>query len=151
MYFLGEIQKVIATAKGIEGLEGLAANLEKTINRLGEVAMHLGKTAMSMDFKVAFAHAMPFLDVMGDVIMAWMLLWRANIAAPKLKELVGAAQGDARLEIINKNKNAAYYEGLIRSAQYFIETLLPITLGRMASIEANSKAVVEIPEVAFGG
>jgi alkylation response protein AidB-like acyl-CoA dehydrogenase len=151
MFFLGEIQKVIATAKGIEGLEGLAANLEKTINRLGEVAMHLGKTAMSLDFKVAFAHAAPFLDVMGDVIMAWMLLWRANIAAPKLKELVGGAQGDARLDIINKNKNAAYYEGLVRSAQYFIETLLPITLGKMASIEANSKAVVDIPEVAFGG
>jgi alkylation response protein AidB-like acyl-CoA dehydrogenase len=151
MNFLGEIQKVIAKAKETEGLTGLAEKLEKTINRLGEVAMHLGKTAMSLDFKVAFTNAMPFLDVMGDVVMAWMLLWRANIAAPKLKDLVGAAQGDARLEAINKNKNAAFYEGLIRSAQYYIETQLPITLGRMASIEANSKAAVDIPEVSFGG
>ena len=151
MNFLGEIQKVTAKAKGIEGLAGLAEKLEKTINRLGEVAMHLGKTAMSMDFKAAFAQATPFLDSMGDVVMAWMLLWRANIAAPKLKELVGDAKGNDLLDKLNKNKNAAFYEGLVKSAQFFIETQLPITLGRLASVEATSKAAVEIPEVAFGG
>ena len=113
--------------------------------------MYMGQTAMSADFKVAFSHALPFLDVMGDVIMAWMLLWRANVAAPKLNDLLGDLEGDARLEKINKNKNAAFYEGQVRSAEYFIQAILPVTLGKMTAIEAGSKAIVEIPEVAFGG
>lgn len=151
MEFLGEIQKVIAQAKATKGLEGLAELLDTAVNRLGVVAMHMGKTAMSLDFKVAFSHALPFLDVMGDVIMGWMLLWRANVAAPKLAELLGDLEGDARLEKINKNKNAAFYEGQVRSAEYFIQAILPVTIGKMASIEACSKAIVEIPEVSFGG
>jgi len=148
MEFLGEVQKTAAKAKGIKGLEGLGEELETAVNRLGGVAMHMGKTAMSLDFQVAFSHAMPFLDVMGDVIMAWMLLWRATIAAPKRDELIGA--GD-RLEVINKNKNVAFYEGQVRSAEYFIQAVLPVTLGKMTSIEAGSRAMVEIPEAAFGG
>ncbi|MDA3895513.1 MAG: acyl-CoA dehydrogenase [Desulfobacteraceae bacterium] len=151
MEFLGEIQKVTAQAKEIKGLEGLAELLDAAVNRLGGVAMHLGKTAMSLDFKVAFSHALPFLDVMGDVIMGWMLLWRANVAAPKLAELLGDLEGEARLEKINKNKNAAFYEGQVKSAEYFIQAILPVTLGKMASIEAGSKAIAEIPEVSFGG
>jgi hypothetical protein len=151
MEFLGEIQKEIARAKEIKGLKGLAEMLETSVNRLGEVAMYMGKTAMSADFKVAFSHAMPFLDVMGDVIMGWMLLWRANIAATKLDDILGNLEGGARLAKINKNKNAAFYEGQVKSAEYFIQAILPITLGKMMSIEAGSKAIVEIPEASFGG
>lgn len=150
MTLLGEIQKVIATAKGIKGLEGLGADLENAINRLGTVSMSIGKTAMSPDFKVAFAHASPYLEVFGDIIMAWMLLWRANVAAPQLEKLVGDAQGAERLEKITKNKNAAFYEGQVKSAEYFIKSIIPVTLGRMSAIEANCKAVIEIPEVSFG-
>jgi len=73
------------------------------------------------------------------------------VAAPKLEKLVGDAQGNDRIEKINKNKNAAFYEGQIKSAEYFIQAILPITLGRMDSIEAGSKAVVDIPEASFGG
>ncbi|MEZ4549349.1 MAG: acyl-CoA dehydrogenase [Desulfobacterales bacterium] len=151
MEFLGEIQKTVAQAKETKGLESLAEELETAINRLGGVAMHMGKTAMSPDFKVAFSHAMTFLDVMGDIIMAWMLLWRANVAAPKLADLVGDVTGEERLEKLNKNKNAAFYEGQVKSAEYFIQAILPVTLGKMKAIEASSKAIVEIPEVAFGG
>lgn len=151
MEFLGEIQKVIAPAKDIKGLEELAESLENVVNRLGGVAIYIGQIAASPDFKVAFAHALPFLDVMGDVIMAWMLLWRASIAVPKLNGVLGDLAGEARLEKISKNKRAAFYEGQVRSAEYFIQTILPVTLGKMTSIETGSKAIVEIPEVSFGG
>jgi hypothetical protein len=149
--FLGEIQKTIAAAKEIEGLAGLGTALEESVNRLGGLAMHIGKTAMSPDFKVAFSFASDFLNVMGDVIMGWMLLWRATVAAPKLAELVGGAEGEARLEKINKNKNAAFYEGQIKSAEYFIQALLPVAQGKMTAIEGNCRAVADIPEAAFGG
>jgi len=133
--FLGEIQKTIAEAKEA-GLEEYAAKLEAAINKLGEVAMHMGKTAMSEKILNAFAFAYPFMEVMGDVIMAWMLLWRASVAAPKIEK--------------NK-KDADFYKGQVKSAEFFISSILPITLGKMEAVLATNGAAVEIEESSFGG
>jgi len=150
-HFIDEVQKVITRAKETEGLTGLAEKLEKVMRRLEEVALHMGKTFMSPDIKIALSFASPFLEVMGDSVMAWMLLWRATVAAPKLKILLGEANGLERLEKISKNMNAAFYEGQIKSAEFFINTILPITMGKMNAIEGNSSAVADIQEGSFGG
>jgi hypothetical protein len=149
--FMQEIQKVTGQAKDISGLVEMANRVDAAVNRLGEVAMHLGKTAMSPDLKVAFAYAKPFLDVMGDVCMGWMLLWRATIAVPKLEKLAGSLDPKARKEQATKNKDVAFYEGQFQSARYFINSILPITMGKMNAIEAGDPATVEIPEASFGG
>jgi alkylation response protein AidB-like acyl-CoA dehydrogenase len=138
MNFLAEIQKTVARAGEFEGLKDLAARVETTVNRLGEVAMHLGKMAMSQDFKVAFAHALPFLYAMGDTIMAWMLLWRAVVASEKL----GARP---------KRKDIAFYEGQIKTAEFFIQTELLLTAGKMESIKGGCAAAIEIADEGFGG
>ncbi len=151
MTLLGDIGHIIGRAKETPGLAELAGKLETVVNRLAETAMQIGKTAMSADFKVAFSFASPFLDAMGDVIMGWMLLWRAAVAQPALDKLVGNTSEAERREFIEKNKNAAFYAGQIQSARYFIEAVLPVTLGRMDAIRAGSKAIVEIPEAGFGG
>jgi len=151
MNLVGEIQKIIAEAKAIKGLEDQARMLEQVTNRYAETAMHMGKTAMSPDVKVAFGFASPFLEVSGDVIMGWMLLWRAVVASRKLDGIVGELSGEERRQKIEKNKNAAFYEGQCRSAEYFIQSILPITLGKMSAIEASNGAVIDIPEVSFGG
>jgi len=151
MTLLGDIGHIISRAKETPGLAELAGKLETAVNRLAETAMQIGKTAMSADFKVAFSFASPFLDAMGDVIMGWMLLWRAAVAQPALDKLVGNTSEAERKEFIEKNKNAAFYAGQIQSARYFIEAVLPVTLGRMDAIRAGSKAIVEIPEAGFGG
>ena len=151
MDLFGEMQKTIAAAKGIAGIEAYAVKLEAAVNKLGEVAMHLGATAMSPQVMTAFAHAHPFLEVAGDVVMAWMLLWRASVAAPLLEKLAGGFDPEVRKAAAEKNKNAAFYEGQIRSAEFFIQSVLPVTYGKMKSIMASCNAAVEIPEVSFGG
>ena len=138
MAFLQEIQKTAARVEKQKGLAKLAQTVNALAGRLGEVALSIGKTAMSPDFKIAFAHSVPFLEVMGDTVMAWMLLWRAGIAAKALEN--GA-----------RKKDVAFYEGQIKSAEFFINTEIPVTLGRMNSIDAASSAAVDISEAAFGG
>ena len=150
MNFLGEIQKAVADAKKIPSLNDLADNVDEAVNRLGEVALHLGKTAMSPDVKIAFAYAKPFLDVVGDVCLAWMHLWRATLAVPQLEKIVGSLEPDARSAKAAKNKNAAFYEGQFQTAKYFINSILPITMGRMNAIAAGDGATVEMPEASFG-
>jgi len=138
MDLMGEIQATIAAGRAHAGLEDCAAKLEAALNKLGEVALHLGKTAMSPQVMAAFAHAYPFMEVSGDVVMSWLLLWRATIAAQKLEN--GA-----------KKKDAAFYEGQLKSAEFFANCVLPVTLGKMNAVLSTSSEAVDISEDAFGG
>ena len=115
----------------------LARRLDAAIDRLGAIALHMGQTAMSDHFRAAFAHSRPFLDVMGDVVIGWMLLWRATVAAEK--------QSHA------KNKDQLFYAGQIKTAEFYIRTILPGTMGLMDAIEDCSDAAVAMDEDAFGG
>lgn len=137
-YFIGEIQKTITRARTFENLSGLADRLEKAVARLSEAVQFMGKTAMSERFKVAFAHSLPLLDTMGDTIMGWMLLWRAVISA---EQLAGKP----------KKKDEMFYQGQIKTAEFYIRTLLPASTGVMEAILDSSGAAVEIPDEAFGG
>ncbi len=138
MDLMVEIQQTIAWAKTMDGVKDYAVKVEKALNRLGEVAMHLGATAMSPKVMSAFAFAHPFMEASGDVVMAWMLLWRGCVAASKLEN--GA-----------KKKDLAFYDGQMKSAKYFTQAVLPITMGKMDAIMATCDAAVEISEDAFGG
>ena len=151
MDLLGEINKTLAAAKAQKGLEDLAGQVETAVNKLGELAMHIGATAMSEKVMTAFSFATPFLEVTGDVIMAWMHLWRATIAAPKLEKLAGSVEPQARKEKALKNKEAAFYEGVWRTAEYYITCILPGTMGKMEAVKACNDSMIEIPEVSFGG
>ena len=138
MDLLGEIQKTIAAAKSISSLQDVANKVEAEVNKLGEVAMHIGQTAMSEKVMHAFAHAYSFMEVCGDVIMGWLLLWRASIAAQNLEK------GTSK-------KDVAFYEGQIKSVEFFVNSILPVTRGKMNVILTANPAAIEISEDAFGG
>ncbi len=134
---LAKMKAVVEKARSVSGLESLASDYETAVDRLAELAGIIGKRAGSAAFKTAFAHATPFLNVTGDVVLGWMLLWRAWIAAEKL------AAG-------NVKKDEAFYKGQIKSAEFFINTVLPVTLGSMDAIAKGSAAAVDIEDASFG-
>ncbi|RJP83423.1 MAG: acyl-CoA dehydrogenase [Desulfobacteraceae bacterium] len=137
-HFIGEIQKTVAEAKKMEELSDLAGKVEAAANKLVEVTMHIGKTAMSLEYKTAFAHSVPFLETVGDTIMAWMLLWRSVVACRQL-----AAD--------TKKKDTAFYKGQIKTAEFFIRTILPSAIGNMEAIMSTCSAAIEIDDDGFGG
>ena len=138
MDLLGEMQKTIAQAKSVEAVKDHAVKVEEALNKLGEVALHMGQTAMSPKVLNAFAFASPFMEATGDVVFAWMLLWRATVAATSLEK--GA-----------KKKDISYYEGQLKSIEFFAHSILPITHGKMAAILTTNGAAIEISEASFGG
>ena len=151
MNFMVEVRRVVEHAREFDTLSGLADKVQAALDRLGETAMHLGQAAMSERFRTAFAHATLFQEVMGDVIMAWMLLWRAAVAAPQLNTLLAGLERDARRQKIATHKSTAFYHGQIQTAAFFINSLLPITHGKMDAVLAAEPAAVEMPEAGFGG
>ncbi len=137
MDLMGEVNATISNAKAQEKVKPYAERLEEALNKLGEAAMHLGKSAMSDKLMQAFGYAYPFMEVCGDVVMAWMLVWRASIAEQALEKA--------------KKKDVPFYEGQIKSAQFFCNTVLPTTLGKLNAILATDGAAVEIEEASFIG
>ena len=135
---MGEIQGMVTQAREIEALVDLAEKLETAVRRLGEITTGLSQKTVSQEFKTAFAHSLPYLHVMGDVIMAWMLLWRAVIASHKLNQKCG-------------KKDLAFYNGEIKTAEFFIRTELIVTMGKMAAIEEGCSAAIDIENDGFGG
>ena len=73
--------------------------------------------------------------VVGDVIITWLLLRQADIAAEKLA--VGAG------------KDTDFFTGKIASAKFFVSTVLPHITADRQIVEAADSAIMEIPESAF--
>jgi hypothetical protein len=135
---LGKMQETVAEAKQQPKLQELADLVAGAVQRLGDTALKLGTTALGPGVQKAFSFASPFMEVTGDMVLAWMHLWRASIAARQLEK--GA-----------KKKDISFYEGQLMSAEYFIRTVLPVTQARMKVITGTCAAAVEIADEAFGG
>jgi alkylation response protein AidB-like acyl-CoA dehydrogenase len=151
MSLMEDIRKTAAGAKAHPLTADMAEKTSTAADKLGALAMFLGKAASGPFAMLAFSNATPFLDCMGDVVLAWMWLWRAATAAPKLEKIAGGASAEAIAAAVEKNKDAAYYDGQIKTAAYFINAMLPVTYGRMESIKANEAAPVAMADASFGG
>lgn len=132
-----EIRRVITEAQQADATAPIAEKLDQALIKLEEVVRYMGMTAMYGNLMTAAAHAHPFLEVCGDMVMGWMLLWRARVAAQALSN--------------GGKKDQAFYEGQIRSAEFYAQNLLPVVLGRMESILAGGSVAVDICDESFGG
>ena len=133
--FLGLIQKTLEEAKAAKGLGDIPANFETVFNRYLTVVSSISDLAASDKVLNAYAFSHPFLEATGDVAVAWMLLWRAAVAAPKCEET---------------GRDQAFYIGQVKTAQFFINTILPITGGRLEAISRADGAAIEMPDAGFG-
>ena len=134
---LAEVEKTIDKAASMERISSLAPVLVQTVKKLREVAQILTRSMTDENMLNAFANATPFLDVTGDTIMAWMLLWRASIASQKLAGKV-------------KKKDLEFYKGQVDGARYFINTVLPVSMAKMDVIKALDPSVMKINDSALG-
>lgn len=131
-----EIQKVINYSKENNAFTGLAQGLENVLKKLENKLRDSAESVKTSDFKSSFAVATPLLEVTGDVVMAWQLLWRAQIAESKLKS-------------DSKGKNTDFYNGKIMAAKFFIKTILPIATGKLDGIVIKENPAVLIDEKSF--
>ena len=135
-YFLEQIQRAITVSKSVDTVKELADTVETFFTAYKETAQALSHMPQSGKLLEAFAFSHPFMEVTGDLVMAWMLLWRAGMAAPK----------------IGKNKkDTAFYQGQVQTARFFINTILPITQGRLEAIRRGDAVAAEMEDTAFGG
>jgi alkylation response protein AidB-like acyl-CoA dehydrogenase len=149
-YFVDQMKKTITDFSGIAGLEDLCAKVSHAVFRLEELARVMGLRSRSDRVLNAYAFAHPFLEVTGDVTFAWMHLWRAGIASPKLAKKAGSLDKKVVADKAAANKDVAFYAGQVETAKFFICTLLPATYGKMDAILEGDACVENIQDVSFG-
>ncbi|MDZ7761382.1 MAG: acyl-CoA dehydrogenase [Desulfovermiculus sp.] len=132
-----EIRKVVDEAGKLPELAQLSTNLGSFVGTWQHAADHLKREIGHGQVQKAYVHAYPFMDITGDMAVAWMLLWRACMA-------VGKMNGDG------KKKDLKFYRGQVKSAENFIGTILPVTSGKANSILESCAAAIEIEDEEFG-
>lgn len=136
--FLALIEKMkqtIIESKQIPELANISSNMEQFVDRYLVTASKIAAVAGSDQLKIAYANAYPFLFITGDIIIAWMLLWRAVTA---LKNLKSASK-----------KDVDFYRGQIKTAEFFIITVLPETMGKIDAIMTGNDSVVNMSDSEF--
>jgi alkylation response protein AidB-like acyl-CoA dehydrogenase len=132
------IEAVIRKAGEHRALRDPGLRLGILADRLKELSAGLCRQISSGNPGNALAQATPFMEVMGEVCLGWMLLRRAVTAA--------AALDGSSLE----SADTDFYQGQIRTARFFFQTHLPVIQGRMEALGDNPSVITEIMESDFG-
>jgi alkylation response protein AidB-like acyl-CoA dehydrogenase len=143
---LAQISPAVEEGKKSGLMKAYAERVEHARDEMVKAVRHVGGQAASKDFMLGFLRATPLLEIIGDVLCGWMLLWQANIAEKKLAEIVG--DGD-RKAVVAENNEAAFLDGKINSAHFFIGSELPKVDGKVAALLADETAALEIEGVSF--
>jgi alkylation response protein AidB-like acyl-CoA dehydrogenase len=152
MGWMKEVNEFIEKHRVHSTLGSFMAQLEQAKNTLVNASMHFAKTAASGDPLYPMLHACPYLEMFGEVELAYLLLDQAIIAKDKLQaifEKAGATTPEAQAKVIEDQADAAFYSGKIHAAEFFVTNILPQVQSRATTILGGNRSALAIPEAAF--
>ncbi|HQO02740.1 MAG TPA: acyl-CoA dehydrogenase [Spirochaetota bacterium] len=152
--FLGEMNKTLADYKDIETLSDISKDVLDSVNLLGEMGMYFVQCGKEGKFMVPIANSYPFLNLMGNITLGWLLFWQAGIASRKLEEIykengVDVSDKKAVRAFISEHKDAAFYDGKIHSARYYAKHVLPQAKSLAESIKSEDLTCLKISDESF--
>ncbi|BBO80965.1 acyl-CoA dehydrogenase [Desulfosarcina ovata subsp. sediminis] len=133
-----KMRKCVAQSRANTATRPLAEKIDTAIDQFEGIVAHLQSLGQGKGVSELYLYAYPFMEVVGDMTVAWMLLWRASVAAGKIAQTGDPVATD-------------FYRGQLLSAEHFVRTMLPVTLARMQVIRATCTAATDIADGAFGG
>ncbi|ABB32496.1 acyl-CoA dehydrogenase [Geobacter metallireducens GS-15] len=128
-----------------------AAIVKRAREGLARIVEEMAASSAAGNSLDLYAKTSPFLEAMGDVLLGWLHLWQLTVANPKLQGFIENKSEDEIAKILNKNKNAAFYDGKVLGARFFIGTLLMNTFGKFEQIRSGAAPVISIGEKSFTG
>jgi len=148
MSFLGEINSRLAAIKKNEDVKHLADNIQKSLDRINGVVMKFMGLAKEKSAKafVPFINACDVLEMLGDFMLAFLLTEQAAIAQVKFKAICaekGAADPKAVAALLKEHADAKFYYGKLKTAEFFVNNLLPRTAWKEACINNMDTSCME--------
>ncbi len=114
----------------------LGAALEQVQNQVGAlVGYAMASMQEPTEVYKAGLHTNALLESLSEVVIAWLLLEHAEVAAAKLPDAEGS--------------DVAFYEGKIASARFFVKDALPKVAVRAAAAQGEDAWLMDLPDEAF--
>ena len=118
----------------MDSLSIYAVRLQQTLNVLTDTTAVL---TTCPDLNLSLSNATTYLDAMGHVVIAWMWLKQARVAAAKLENANGPAK--------------AFYDGKLRACHFFFSYELPLAVSQFSVLAKLDDCLLTMPEEAFTG
>jgi alkylation response protein AidB-like acyl-CoA dehydrogenase len=147
MNFLALLGEFIEKHKSHATLGDCVGRLEKAKDTLAHVTIDFAKTGADGDRVYPVLNACPYLEMFGDVTVAYLLLGEAVIAREKFDAICGEKNADteeARKSLCEEDDEARFYWGKLCSAEFFTTQILPRVNARAESIESGSRSALEV-------
>jgi hypothetical protein len=141
-------EQIMAKVRTNFRLRDLVKIYDEAKESLIQVTKFFALKSMTDEFHVPILYAKSYLDLFGDVTMAFLLLWQAHLADNRLQEIYrdhNARDEKAQKKLLQENRSAAFYFGKIASAQFFVNQTLTQAGGKARAIMNNDKSPLEIP------
>ena len=123
------------------------ASIKKALDQVGQVTMKFAEWGMGGDILRPQLHAMSYLYNLGDVFVAYLLIDQAILALSKLEEIwkaQGAADEEKKSKICSENDEARFLEGKVKSARFFVSSLLPQATARAKTILSEDVSALKV-------
>ncbi len=144
--------QILAKMREDYSLRDLFKIYDEAQESLVQLTKFFALKSITEDFNVPVLYAKPYLDLFGDVVMGFLLLWQAGLAGRRLEEIYreqGANDDASRSRIVRENRSGAFYSGKIASARFFINQVLTQAGGKARGIMNDDKSALELPELGF--
>lgn len=133
-YLRDEVEKVIAGARNLPGLDAPAKTLDDHFRLLEQTTVMLLAAARD-DIDLALANATLYLDVFGRVVVAWLWLRQAVVAAEKLKQGVDGSED--------------FYRGKMQTARWYLDWELPSVVPACKLLSSLNKVPYQMQDAWF--
>jgi hypothetical protein len=131
---LAEMKAAVKEAAGVAELAPYAEAVGKSVSALEGISKFLLEKCSGDDAYLTSSWATPYLEIFGDIALAWMFIWQAKKACD------------------NKAGNSAdapFYDSKINTAKFYISSLLPRVYGKIEAIKQYDRSFLAMGEAIF--
>ncbi|HPS87104.1 MAG TPA: acyl-CoA dehydrogenase [Spirochaetota bacterium] len=154
MNYLSEMNKTFDAYKGDARLGDMAKDVKEYIDLMAAMGMYFAACGKEGKFMIPITNAYPFLNLVGCVSLAWLHLWMAGVAEEKLQAIYKAKGIDptdkkALKALPAEDKEVAFYQGKVFSAEYYIKNILPTSKSYAEAIRKEDMSLMKIDDASF--
>jgi len=154
MNYLSEMNKTFDAYKNDARLADMSKDVKEYIDLMAAMGMYFASCGKEGKFMVPITNAYPFLNLVGCVSLAWLHLWMAGVAEEKLQTIYKAKGIDptdkkAIAALPNEDKEVAFYQGKVFSAEYYIKNILPTSKSYAEAIRKEDMSLMKINDASF--
>jgi len=146
MALVNEINKTLTGPAKDGPLADEILAIGKARDALAQAAMGFGQLNMRGDVDYPAFHAVGFLEMFGDVLIAWLLVRQALTAKALYDKRLADKNLDPMAEgfgsFLADDAEARFLHGKVQTARFFVHQIMPRVHAHAASIKSNDRSAL---------